>query len=351
MPVRMKDIAKRAGVSLSTVSVVLSGSRRLAISEDTRQTVLALANELNYRPNPHARNLARGSSNLVGVVISEIANPFFPEIIRSFESAAAIGGQETLLFNTEYDSERARSAVSKMVVSNVAGVAIFTSKFERELIDQLLERQIPIVQVQSSEPERGVATLKIEFRQGISEALQHLMSLGHRRVGAITGPAEIPSATSYARNLTEAAAQLGIEVVSVVSCNYRHDAGMRAVRTLFGEGEFPSAILCANDLIAMGAVNELERVGLRVPEDISVVGFDDLVFAHLSRPPLTTVAVQRAEVGAAAFDLLARMRESGERNVPSISIVPRLVIRQSTAPPPAEPRQLESRHACSGTVC
>ena len=330
----MKDVAEKAGVSLSTVSVVLSGNRRLAISEETRRNVLAIASELNYLPNPHASNLAKGSSNLFGIVISEIANPFFPEVIRSFETAATAHNFEMLLFNTEYDAERSERAVSKMIVNNVCGVAVLTSKFARALVKRLTANEIPVVLVQAAASEPHVSTIEIDFSQGLRQSTEYLLALGHRQFCAIAGPDDIPSAKSYAWTLAKVAKQLRVTISPVFSCNYRHDGGMTAVRSILEMPEVPTAILCANDLIALGAISELERVGLSVPEDISVVGFDDLVFAHLARPPLTTVAVPRGEIGGLAFHTLIKMHETklAEKHL----IRPRLVVRGSTAPPRAK---------------
>ncbi len=328
----MKDIAERAGVSLSTVSVVLSGSRRLAISDETRRSVLAIAKELNYHLNAHASNLAKRSSNLFGLVISEIANPFFPEVIRSFESAATARGFEMRLFNTEYDPERSQRAVSMMITSNVCGAAVFTSKFARPLLAQLSKARIPAVLVRGGLTEPKVGTIQIDFGHGISQAMEYLIALGHTRFCAITGPDEIPSAKLYARAFLKTAKRLKVRNCPVFSCNYRHDGGMAAVRSIFQAKEIPTAILCANDLIALGAISELQRAGMSVPEDLSVVGFDDLVFAHLARPPLTTVAVPRNEIGSLAFHMLLKMQTSDiiERH----RVEPRLILRGSTAAPP-----------------
>jgi len=328
----MKDVAERAGVSLSTVSVVLSGSRRLAISDQTRRSVLAIAKELNYHPNAHASNLAKRSSNLFGLVISEIANPFFPEVIRSFESAAGAQGFDMRLFNTEYDPERSQRAVSTMITSNVCGAAVFTSRFGRPLVAQLVKARIPTVLVRAGVVEPKVGAIQIDFGHGIRQAMEYLIALGHARFCAITGPDEIPSARLYAAAYMKIAKQLKMQNCPVFSCNYRHDGGMAAVRSIFQTKDVPTAILCANDLIALGAISELERIGVSVPEDLSVVGFDDLVFAHLARPPLTTVAVPRNEIGSLAFHALLKMQTSD--TIERHRVKPRLIVRGSTAAPP-----------------
>lgn len=331
----MKDVAARAGVSLSTVSHVLSGSQRLAISEETQKRVLAAALELNYHPNPHARNLARRVGDSFGLIISEIANPFFPEIIQSFESAAMARGFEILLCNTEYDPARAKAAVAKMSNNKVRGVAVLTSKFEPELVRQLTAQRIAVAAINPSLARPGVSTIGFDFTEGLNEAVDHLLDLGHSKLAVVTGPNDIPSARRYAETAIRVLQEHGVSLDKVITCNYRHDGGMEAIHTLLAEPQFPTAILCANDLIALGAISVLEQVGVSVPEDVSVVGFDDIVFARLARPPLTTVAIPRADIGRLAFETLDRMQRSKRPRGRTSILATHLVIRHSTAPPPA----------------
>jgi LacI family transcriptional regulator len=332
MAVLMKDVAEKAGISLSTASQVLSGSTKLAISKETRRRVLDIAKELNYRPNRNAQLLAQRAGDTFGLVISEIANPFFPEIIQSFESAAAARGFEIVLCNTEYDERRARAAVEKLLNNKVRGVAVVTSQFEPALIEHLTAQGVPIVSLNAA-PAPGVSTIEVDFAEGLHAAVEHLKKLGHRHFAAITGPADVTSAERYAVTLRRVMEERGAILQRVLECNYRLEGGMEAIRTLLSETSFPTAILCGNDLIALGAISVLEQVGRSVPEDVSIVGFDDIVYARLSRPPLTTVAVPRAELGRAAFDTLYRMQRGKRKRSEAVTLGTELVIRKSTAPP------------------
>lgn len=343
MTVRMKDVAERAGVSLSAVSLVLNGRRRESISEVTRKRIMAVVDDLGYRPNQRAQSLATGVTNTIGVFVSEISNPFFPEIIHSFEVSAMSRGFETQLVNTEYDPERARRAVRKMIDNRVRGIVIFSSQFDRKLLDEIVRNHIPIVSVGSAPAEPWISRIKIDFASGLQELLRHLSSSGHRRFAAIIGPEQIPSVQEYVNTLKRVAAKWRMQVSQVISCNYRHDGGMRAVHALVKDPDIPTAIVCGNDLIALGAISALEQAGIRVPQDVSVVGFDDLVFARLARPPLTTAAVPREELGALAFEVISRMISARRPREESRRIAPTLVVRGSTAPPRTVRRQHSAR--------
>jgi len=331
MAVLMKDVAKKVGVSLSTVSHVLSGKRRFSISKETRERVLRAARELDYQPNVNAQRLATRSANVFGLIVSEIANPFFPEMINSFESSAAKSGFEILLCNTEYEEERSQSAVQNLIGSKIRGVAIMTSKFNLELVRQFAGHQIPAVLFNHDRSDAAPGRIELDFASGLRQCFDHLIGLGHKSFAVITGPADIPSARHFTDNATRFAAEAGVEFQNVIECNYRHDGGMAAIRTLLMQSRIPTAILCANDLIALGAISVLEQAGIRVPRHVSVVGMDDILYARLASPPLTTVALPRVEIGKVAFDMLYRMQKSKRPKPETKRVSTYLVVRRSTA--------------------
>jgi LacI family transcriptional regulator len=352
MPVFMKDVAERAAVSLTTASLVLSGKKGISISAETRRRVIEAAHELNYHPNENARRLAQRTSNTFGLIVSEIANPFFPEIIQSFESAARARGFDLLLCNTEYDWDRSAAAVRKMIDNKVRGVAVVTSKFERSLIRELVTQRIPVVVLHSGLIERGTGSVVIDYAQGLDQAIEHLRGLGHRTFAAITGPHSVPSAVRYQETLVRLLAARGLHLQTVLECNYRLEGGMEAIRSLVKQGVLPTAILCGNDLIALGAISVLEQLGVRVPEDVSVVGFDDIVFARLATPPLTTVTVPRETLGRTAFEALHALQRAKTRKAAHHTIGTQLIVRASTAQARAHDtlartRRLNSRSAAS----
>ncbi|HZR58869.1 MAG TPA: LacI family DNA-binding transcriptional regulator [Terriglobales bacterium] len=338
MVVQMKDVAERAGVSLSTVSFVLNKKRSSSISPATTKRVWAAAQDLNYHVNVHARRLARGQSNYVGLIISEIANPFFPDVIKGFETAASARGLELLLCNTEYQPERMAAAVNKMLGEGVRGVAIMTSTFGEEHLKALASRRIPVVLLSVGPNSPRARKIEINFSKGILQAIDHLIALGHRKFGVISGPLHIGSAATTRDVILESLGLRDLRAEHVVECNYRVDGGMSAVRSLLDQSALPTALLCGNDLIALGAISALQEANIRVPEDVSVVGVDDIVFARLASPPLTTVRVPREELGRLGFEVLEGMRRS-KSVISTQQVETNLVVRKSTAAPKKKSRK------------
>lgn len=326
----MREVARRAGVSLATVSRVLNNTEY--ISEETRRRVLAAVREFNYFKNVHARRLATGRSDLFGLVISEIANPYFPEIIRGFQAMAWSRGFDVLLCNTEYDLERTNAVMRKLRESDVRGVAIVTSSVERSVASELTAAGIPVVFCNSDHAGKLVGNICIEYQRGVNKAIQHVVELGHRRSAVISGPADNRTAVTIKNALVSGLTARGLKPVCALECNYRVDAGASAVQEVLSRPEIPTVVFCGNDLIAMGAMSALEESGVRVPEDISVIGIDDIFFAYLARPPLTTISVPREQLGVKAFEALDRMLQLKRHKGSNYVLDTDLVVRRSTAP-------------------
>lgn len=333
MIIQMKDVAKRAGVSLSTVSFVLNKKRGTAISAQTAQRVWDAARELNYRVNVHARRLAGGQSNVIGLIISEMANPFFTDVIRGFEAAAAQRGLELLLCNTEYQLERMDAAVNKMLSEGVRGVAIMTSTFGEEQCKAFAKRRVPVVLLSVGPDSPRARRIELDFASGMFQAIDHLVSLGHSSFAVISGPIRIGSAATTRDAFISCLNQRGLKPTCVLETDYRAEGGMSAIRSLIQQGSLPGVLLCGNDLIALGALSALQEANIRVPEDVSVVGVDDIIFARLASPPLTTIRVQREELGRRGFEVLDQMRRSSKSPSDVLRIPTELVIRKSTAGP------------------
>jgi LacI family transcriptional regulator len=326
----MREVARRAGVSLATVSRVLNNTQY--ISEETRERVLDAVREFNYFKNVHARRLATGRSDLFGLVISEITNPFFPEIIRGFQAAAWNAGFDVLICNTEYARQRTRAVIQKLKESDVRGVAIVTSSVDQSITSELTEAGIPQVFCNSGLAGKLVANICIEYEYGIAKAIEHVVQLGHQRSAVIAGPADNRTAVTIKNALVAGLTVRGMHPVCVLESNYRVDAGASAVREVLARPEKPTVVFCGNDLIAMGAMSALEESGVRVPDDVSVIGIDDIVFAFLARPPLTTISVPREQLGVKAFEALDRMLKLKRRKGSNYTLETDLVIRKSTAP-------------------
>jgi DNA-binding LacI/PurR family transcriptional regulator len=337
----MREVAKRAGVSPATVSRVLNGTQY--ISEETRQRVLDVVREFNYFKNVHARRLATGRSDIFGLVISEIANPYFPEIIRGYQATAWSRGFDVLLCNTEYDRERTKAVMRKLRESDVRGVAVVTSSVDQTMASELTAAGIPLVFSNYDSAGQLVGNICIEYEHGITKAIEHVVELGHGRSAVIAGPSDNRTAVRIKNALVSGLTERGLKPVCVLESNYRVDAGASAVREVLSRPEIPTVVFCGNDLIAMGAMSALEESGVRVPEDVSVIGIDDIFFSFLARPPLTTISVPREQLGVKAFEALEQMLKLKRRKGMTYALKTDLVVRKSTAPVRRKPSKTNSK--------
>jgi LacI family transcriptional regulator len=326
----MRDVAQRAGVSPATVSRVLNNTHY--ISDETKKRVLDVVNELSYYKNVHARRLATGKSDLFGLVISDIANPYFPEVIRGFQSAAWDRGFDALLLNTEYDQARTQSVVRKLVESDVRGVAIMTSSIDSSATSELTGAGIGIVFSNQCPAGKLVSNITVNYGKGIAQAIEHVAQLGHCRAAVIAGPENNGTAATILQALVDGMTKRGMKPFPVTHSDYRVDAGASAVRTILIAPTPPTVIFCGSDLIAMGAMSALEEAGVKVPEDISIVGIDNISFATLARPPLTTINVPRDELGQTAFYALEKMLQLKRHGGSEYILETELVVRKSTGP-------------------
>ena len=326
----MNEVAKVAKVSAATVSRVLSKSPY--ISAETVNRVMAAVDELNYHRNVHARRLAIGKSDLFGLVISEIVNPFFSEIIRGFQAAAWDRGFDVLLLNTEYDEKRTESVVQKLIENSVRGVAIMTSSLGDNFISTLTIKGIGVVTCNPVPANRLVSNVTIDYKRGLVQAIEHVASLGHRRAAVIAGPQSNRTASAIKHALVAGLKQRGLDPDPVAHSDYHFDAGASAVQAVLSTKDTPTVIFCGSDLIAMGAMIALEEAGINVPDDISIVGIDDIPFSFLVRPALTTIRVPREHLGALSFESLDKMLKLKRLRGAEYVVDTELVIRKSTAP-------------------
>jgi DNA-binding LacI/PurR family transcriptional regulator len=326
----MKDVARKAGVSPATVSRVLNNGEYIA--DETRKRVLEAVEELNYYKNVHARRLATGRSDLFGLVISDIANPFFPEVIRGFQGAAWDRGFDVLVLNTEYSKTRAEFVVRKLVESDVRGVAIMTSSIDDSATRELTDAGVGVVFSNLCRARRLVSNINVNYVRGINQAIEHVVGLGHRRAAVIGGPEGNRTAATIAEALGGRLKRKRMDLLSVTSSDYRVDAGASAIQHILDAPALPTVIFCGSDLIAMGAMSALEEAGVRVPEDVSIVGIDNIAFATLARPPLTTINVPREELGKTAFLALEKIGRLKRHDGGEYTLDTELVVRRSTAP-------------------
>lgn len=330
-------VARKARVSTATVSRTINGSAN--VSPVTAERVRRAIDSLGFYPNTNARALGSGRSSLYGLIISDITNPFFPELVRAFEDVAVEHGQEVLIANTNYDPARMETCVRRMLQRKVDGVAIMTSEMDDRLIEVFSRRHIPLVFLDTGAPGPGVSSVRIDYPTGVTYAIDHLTGLGHRNIAFISGPLSLNSARTrlVAFNAMLAQHNLIPDQRMIQEGNHRVDGGHHAMERILGSGQKPTAVLCSNDLTAIGAMGAVYERGLRVPEDISIVGYDGIQLSAYTHPSLTTLSVPRVELANTAFRSIFNNRDPqggapglGEEHI----IHPILVVRESTGPAP-----------------
>lgn len=330
---RIKDVAREAGVSTATVSHVINKTR--FVSDETRRRVVSAIERCNYYPNAHARSLASGRSSTLGLLISDIANPFFPELVKSIETVAFEKGYEVILANTNYNAERTLNNVRRFIERKVAGVALMTSELDQGLINELARSHVPVVFLDIGSPGMCMSNIVVDYETGIGEAINHLVWLGHRRIAYIGGPRGLRSAAKRLEAFRECIGQHlpGAAPPEIYEGDFRLEGGRRIAREILGRTELPTAIVVANDMMALGVMQELQERAVHVPDDISIIGFDDIAFAGLCNPPLTTVRLPRDDLGRETVEALMATIEHPESQGVEINIPTYLVLRDSTAPP------------------
>ncbi|HKQ99028.1 MAG TPA: LacI family DNA-binding transcriptional regulator [Pyrinomonadaceae bacterium] len=328
---RIKDVAREAGVSTATVSHVINNTR--FVSEEVRARVLEAIERCDYYPNAQARSLASGRSHTLGLLVSDLVNPFFPELVKSIETAAFERGYDVVLANTNYEAERTSNYVRRIIERKVAGVALMTSELDTALIDELARRDVCVVFLDLGSAGPHMSNLVVNYAVGIKEAIQHLVSLGHRKLAYISGPVRLRSAAKR-REAFKACVTHMLPGTSpaIYDGDFKIEGGRRAASEMLRRGRLPSAVMAANDMMALGAMQEFRAAGLRIPHDISIVGFDDIAFASLTDPPLTTICLPRMELGRRAVEALMTTIEHPDRQGVEIQIPTYLIIRGSTAP-------------------
>jgi DNA-binding LacI/PurR family transcriptional regulator len=328
----IQQVAKRANVSTATVSRVINGYPN--VSEEKVASVRKAISELNYVPNNHARNLRVGSARLFGLIVSDINNPFFPELIDAFEALAVEHGIDVIFTHTNYDPKRLHSCMRRMVDRNVDAIAVMTSEVDAEALE-LASRRVPIVLMNQSSYASVYRNVPVEYQTGFSEALEHLRSLGHRDIGFIAGPLTLSSAKRRHAAWMQAMKRLKLRVRKewVVTGDLRIEGGERAMAELLKSVPRPTAVLTSNDLMAIGALQGALHAEVRIPADVSLVGFDDLPIASMVVPQLTTIQLPRRQIAAEAFTSLLQATRDGTRAECDL-VHPRLVVRKSTGPVP-----------------
>ena len=324
------QIARRANVSTATVSRTLNQSG--PVKAATARKVWRAVTQLNYYPNGHARALVSGRSRLIGLIVSDITNPFFPELIHRFELLAAEEKYDLLVTSTNYETARMTVCLRRMLERKVDGVAMMTSEMDVGLIGELSRRGVPIVFMDVGQVGPRMSHVAIDYGNGVRQAVDHLVDLGHKHIAFISGPLDLHSARTRRQAFVDGMRRRGLRPEDRLIREGTHSAegGQKAMASLLRLSRLPTAVVASNDWTAIGALRAIQAAGLRVPEDISVVGFDDIPLVSYTTPALTSVRMSAADVGATAFHALfgligGKVLEGDVYQVPT-----RLVVREST---------------------
>jgi len=329
--ITMHDIAERAGVSVTTVSHVINQTR--PVSEKLRLAVNGAMEEMGYQPNLLARSLRRGRTQTIGMVVPDSSNPYFAEIAHAVEAATFAQGYSVILCNTQMDVAREEFYANVLLEKRVDGIIFMAAGDSAQQIRALQQRRQPIVLVDRDVQGVAADAVTTDNTRGARQATEHLLALGHRRIACIGGPSDVtPSSrriSGYAVALE--AAGLPLDAALIVRGDFQFESGLRLAEQLLDLPEPPTAIFASNDLMAVGVIHAAQRRQRRVPEDVSVVGFDDIRLAAYINPALTTVAQPKERLGQTATRLLLERIDNPDLPPRVVTLETELVVRQSTA--------------------
>jgi LacI family transcriptional regulator len=330
MPVTIKDVARESGVNVSTVSRALTGA--YGVHQDTREHVLRVARRLRYQPNRVARGLVTGSSCTLGLIVSDIRNPFFAEVARGAEDAGRSAGYDLILCNSDLDADKQMDYVRSLMEKRVDGILMNSvAALSRRQQDQLASSGVPIVLLNRSSATDGFSTVSADNEAGGALAARYLLRLGHRAIAHLTGPRHHGNMTDRVNGFVRAlkAAGPGLRPTVLYGENSL-EGGYVLGQTLLRQQSGVTAIFAGNDVMAFGVLRAIIESGRRIPQDISLVGFDNVEFSSVVNPPLTTVHQPKKEIGQAAVEILLRLARTKDKPIPEHRLLGvELIERQS----------------------
>jgi LacI family transcriptional regulator len=329
----IREIAKRARVSTATVSRTIN--RHPSVQPQLAKRVWRIIEELGYFPSTQARALVSGRSRIFGLIVSEITNPFFPEIVRVFEETALQNNYEILVTSTVHDPERMKTSVRRMLEHRVEGVAVMTFGMEESLLEDLKLRNVPLVFVDVGPPRPRVSNIRIDYLHGIRQAVQHLAALRHEKIAFITGPLNLKSALARKDAFVRSMGEIGMacDPDLIIEGDHTLEGGEVAFTKLLSRRLRPTGILCSNDMTAIGVMRKCYSEKIAVPDDLSVIGFDNIHLSQYILPPLTTIEMSQTELGRLAFQALLHdvQRETPNPKGTEYVLKTSFVLRDSTA--------------------
>ncbi|REK61732.1 MAG: LacI family transcriptional regulator [Brevibacillus sp.] len=332
MKTTIYDVAKKAGVSISTVSRVINNTGR--ISAKTKKRVLDVIEQLGYQPSVVASALTGKRTRTIGLIIPDVANPFFAELARRVEDRGRELGFNLLMCNTDNNPDTEDMYLSLLRQKSVDGIIIGTNARNHRVLRELLEENLPVALIAQDIPELMIDVVAVDDYLGGYQAAQHLVSLGHKRIAILVGNMNRTSDKYRLEAFRQALEDHGLELTEelVIRTDYSREDGKRAARELLTSPKRPTAIFACFDFLAIGVYQAAKELGLRIPDDVSVVGFDNTILASIVDPPLTTIAQPIDEMGRQVMDLLVREIEGDKKTKQRVILPPELIIRQSTKP-------------------
>lgn len=339
--ITIKDIARKAGVSPQTVSRAINDKSE--IRPETRARVLRIAEQLGYQPNRVARSLATQRTQNVGLVVPDVANPFFASVARGIQDTAHQNQYNVFLCNTDENVEREQSAILSLEAQRVDGILLCSSRLPEADLLQLADRYQPLVLVNRSIPHPQTGCVLVDDARAMQEAVQYLIDLGHRRIGLLAGPSKSHSGQQRVQGYHRAMRAAGLAAPArwQIHCSPQVDGGQAAAHKLLERAPELTVLVAYNDLVAVGALRACAELELQVPKDCAILGCDDVLLAALVSPPLTTIHIPTYKLGQTAMGLLLEMMVSQAaqpQNPPTpITISPKLIVRDSVAQPEKHP--------------
>jgi LacI family transcriptional regulator len=334
---RLKDVAEAAGVHISTASRALNERTAVLLNPATLERVRETADGLGYRVNGMARALKTRRSMSIGMVVPDITNPFFPPVVRGAEDVLDRAGYSLLLSSSDNDLGKARRQTAAMLEGQADGLLLAMARRDDPLVADLRAGGTPLVLVNRTIDRGGVSAVVPDDFHGSLEAVEHLYALGHRRVAFVGGPLSTSNGARRRASFDETVQRLGLpEVAALEALAFDEQAGYAAAQTLLTEHPRITGVVAGNDLIAVGIIVAAAERGRNCPRDISVVGFNDMLLASRLQPPLTTIRIPQYDVGTRAAELLMALMAEPARSPETVLISGELVVRGSTAPPPAD---------------
>lgn len=330
MSANLRDVAKKAGVSVGTVSNVLN--RPNVVSPNTLERVQKTIAELGFVPNGFARQLRSGYSRTIGLVVPDVANPFFTEVARGVEDAASRRDYAIFLCNSDESLEKENKYLSVLIQQQVRGVLITPADSKSHQYENLRERGISVALLDTETKNASQCSVSVDDVRGGEIAIEYLTSLGHREIAWVTGPDTIPQVVDRTAGIIRAAKITKAEISTVRVTLMNSAQGINAATKILAMKKIPSAIFCANDLLAFGVMRGLLDAGIKIPEDVSLLGYDDIAFGYSAAVPLSSISQPAYQLGVTAAELLiSECEESGDHAHQQIKFQPQLVMRSSTA--------------------